>query len=956
MPGIRVKLSVLFGLFISFILAAATLFNYMNQSRILEESFSNEIGISLKYINSAVLSMDSIRTNILLVEEMKLRIKEKKEELSKYRNYVYRRKDSLGNTLKSLGRRFGMKVQYDYSRTGYDTYYSIYLPEKEISAVEKRIEDQLRHKDGSIITPSEMKDIQDKGRAVAYRNRRIDALEKEIEAAGNAKPASLQALNSKLRREKNSRTVADRRFMKALKGFYEYSFRSLENTGTDSSSIRIITSGIDGDVNYDTGGLIRDGMLRFRPLMEYRQYKNDRSAFFSSPDATRNPEDAVEYDYSIKGNFYHVKYLPIFRNPSTYERIILINEDLEENRSKWTEFLKEDIRLSALFAEQSTKLRERLEYLRGNKIVPGKDEEYRSLYNGYRKLLAQRDESFSKLSPYSGEMERITGYYMDEIAKARAELGRIEKRISELKGDNSAGADDRAGSIEALTAAADDSRDRINKLKIEMENAREDIWQSRLLSAGDAIHYIRDAALLNFAILRQKNDPMAYRNYLRSPEIRRSEEGRFSTLRRWVIDAVNETGLPAYVDGMKNVPMAGDGILAYSRSEVEEYMWFLNSTPLAGDVSMFSIDMEGGLITNLKKNSVTGFNTILIDKTEGIRKIEANRDRMLFYSALIALFSIVLTYILAGFMVRRIGGIIGRASQAGSGDLTVEFPEKGLDEIEDLGVSLNVMIRGLREKEELKGEIAAAGEIQKILLPEKIPSTLEGYYSIGTFYRSMQGVGGDYYDIIELDDTRIFFCIGDVSSHGVGPAIVMSMLRAHLHGIIKRGSRDLVEILSDLNRQIYMETPSHIFVTLFTGIIDREKNEIEYCSAGHLRPAVYRYKKEIVEILNGGGLPVGMDDNDFFTGTISVSSTKLSPGDVFFQYTDGASEAMNSTREQFSDERIFGELKKSARKHPDVMIRRIAEEIERFTGKKIIDTMVSELNDDIAMIAFKRTR
>jgi len=140
------------------------------------------------------------------------------------------------------------------------------------------------------------------------------------------------------------------------------------------------------------------------------------------------------------------------------------------------------------------------------------------------------------------------------------------------------------------------------------------------------------------------------------------------------------------------------------------------------------------------------------------------------------------------------------------------------------------------------------------------------------------------------------------------------------------------------------------------GIIDKGTNEIEYCSAGHLRPAVYRYRKNDIEVLEGGGLPVGMDDNDFFTDTISVSRTKLAAGDLFFQYTDGANEAMNSSREQFGDERIFAELKQYARKNPGVMIQQIALAIENFTGKKIIDSMVSELNDDLAMIAFKRIK
>jgi len=470
------------------------------------------------------------------------------------------------------------------------------------------------------------------------------------------------------------------------------------------------------------------------------------------------------------------------------------------------------------------------------------------------------------------------------------------------------------------------------------------------------MRYIRDAAIFEYSILKQKPDPAEFRNYLRSSHNRKIETMRWETLRRWIMSARSETGIPDYVDGLKNVKFADDGVLAYSRSEAEEYMWNIDSTPIAGQLGLLTASIEGGLAKNLLEQNISGFHGVFIDKTDGVTDISNNRDRMIMYSAITAFIAIILTYFLAGFMVKRIQNIIGSARLAGSGNLKVEFPEKGLDEIEDLGASLNVMMHGLREKEELKGEIAAAGEIQKILMPEKIPSNLEGYYSIGTFYRSMQGVGGDYYDFIQLDDESIFFCIADVSSHGVGPAIVMSMLRAHIHGILRRGVVELKELLLELNRQIFIETPPNIFVTIFTGIINRTSNEIQYCSAGHLRPVVYRYKKDDIEILEGGGLPVGMDDNDIFADTITVKSVVLKPGDLFFQYTDGVSEAMDNSRNLFTEERMYQEIKNYSRKKPEIMISKIAEAVETFTGKTIINSAMSELNDDIAMIALKRLK
>jgi serine phosphatase RsbU (regulator of sigma subunit) len=459
-------------------------------------------------------------------------------------------------------------------------------------------------------------------------------------------------------------------------------------------------------------------------------------------------------------------------------------------------------------------------------------------------------------------------------------------------------------------------------------------------------------------VLRQENDPFVFRDYLAAEQTRTIENARWNAVRAWVMNGQSETRLPPTVNAT-SIKTIENGILSYSRSEVEEFMWKLDSTPLASDIGFFSgIKLRSdGIMGTLLENSITGYNAVLIDKTDGIAMINANRRIMLIVSGLIAVCAVILTYFFAGFMVGRIRRISEQAQKVSGGELNIVFPEKGIDEIEDMSISLNAMMRGLREKETLKGEIAAAGEIQKQLLPEKIPATLEGYYSIASFYRAMQGVGGDYYDFIGLDDENMLFCIGDVSNHGVGPAIVMAMARAHLHAIVNRGERDLVKILLELNRQIYVETPPNIFITFFVGIINRTSNEVQYCSAGHLKPVVYRYKTDSIEQLAAGGLPVGMDANDFFAQTISVQKTKLRAGDIFFQYTDGVSEAMNGAREQFSDEKLMSEIKNFARKKTDIMIDEIAHSIERFTGKELFAASgVTELNDDIAMIVFKRIK
>ncbi len=975
MPGIRFKFALLIGILISLVLATATYINNVNQSNILRTNFDDETESSLNYINPIINSIDSIRSNLLLVEDLKIRVNEKSEDLKKYKTYTLKRKDTVTNSFRNIGKKLGFKVSYDYYFKGNESYYSRYLSKKDISTLEKKTASQLRQGDGSPVSSREFAEIQKKANKVMEIRNRIGQIQNQIDAnneristlavkaelSDNGKDRlesmknEIRKLEAKLAGEKKRISDAGKIFRNMLNPYYNFQLKRIDEAGSYNKNIRIITYNNAGDVDSDTGGYFRETLISFSPLFKNENFEKDRSAFFKNIDVFSSIKPR-EYDYNTGEKYFNVRYVPVYKNPATSERLMAIYRELGTGKKNWARFLEEDTRICGELSEVTRRIRNRLELLRARKTVPGKDGQFTELYSSYRKLIAQRDDALRQYAPYQEGMNLVSAYYNSKIKELSGYLAAEEKKIADLKSKKEKNADEYNDDIESYEAATADLKNEIKKIKADMEESKEDISKHDGLIVLNAMLYLRDAAIYDYAILKQKRDPSGYRNYLRSLKTRDIEHKRWKTLREWIMTAKSETNIPESVSGMKNVKLAVDGVLAYSRSEAEEYMWRVDSTPFAGKPEFSAESLAGGLVEDLLAQNITGFHGVFIDKTGGVENIARNRDRMIVYSVITALIAIVLTYFLSGFMVRRIKGIIAKVKLAGRGNLNVRFDEQGLDEVEDLAVSLNRMICSLKEKEELKGEIAAAGEIQKTLLPEKIPSNLEGYYTIGTFYRPMRGVGGDYYDFIELDSESIFFCIADVSSHGVGPAIVMSMLRTHIHGILRRGVRDLKEILLELNRQIFIETPPQIFVTIFTGIINRKINELEYCSAGHPRAILYKYQKEEVEVLDGGGLPVGMDDTDIFPESLTVKKIKMRPGDLFFQYTDGLSEAMNGARNLFGENRICDEIKKYSRKKSDYMIKKIAEAVEAFTGKVIIESSMSELNDDIAMIALKRIR
>jgi sigma-B regulation protein RsbU (phosphoserine phosphatase) len=218
----------------------------------------------------------------------------------------------------------------------------------------------------------------------------------------------------------------------------------------------------------------------------------------------------------------------------------------------------------------------------------------------------------------------------------------------------------------------------------------------------------------------------------------------------------------------------------------------------------------------------------------------------------------------------------------------------------------------------------------------------------------MAGVGGDYFDYVGLGSDLVAIAMGDVSNHGVGPALVMAITRSQLHAALREKEISLKQILLKLNEQLYEETPANIFVTFFLGLYNLKSGELQYVSAGHSKPLLLNAAGK-AKYLEAGGMPLGMDDNDFFSTTIELQKVKLNPVIPFVQYTDGLSEAMNPEREQFGYERMQAEFEKlrakSARRSA---ARAFAGAVEKFTGTRLDQPGPSALSDDIALVCLKR--
>lgn len=205
------------------------------------------------------------------------------------------------------------------------------------------------------------------------------------------------------------------------------------------------------------------------------------------------------------------------------------------------------------------------------------------------------------------------------------------------------------------------------------------------------------------------------------------------------------------------------------------------------------------------------------------------------------------------------------------------------------------MAAEMAEREQRNKEMAIARDVQQRLFPHKLPAVPSLEFSGAC--RPAQSVGGDYYDFIEVPGADLAFAVGDVSGKGMPAALLMAALQASVRGQAMNGVSDLGRFFATVNKLIYDMSPKSHFATLFYGQI--ESGRLRYGNGGHSPCLLLRAEGEH-EWLTPSGPGVGMSVRSRYV----EATTALRPGDVLIAYTDGFTEAMNATKEEFGDARL----------------------------------------------------
>ncbi|MCX7737742.1 MAG: PP2C family protein-serine/threonine phosphatase [Candidatus Kapabacteria bacterium] len=274
-----------------------------------------------------------------------------------------------------------------------------------------------------------------------------------------------------------------------------------------------------------------------------------------------------------------------------------------------------------------------------------------------------------------------------------------------------------------------------------------------------------------------------------------------------------------------------------------------------------------------------------------------------------------------------------------------DYTQENLDFIDSLGNLAILALENARlfneeiEKKRLESELNLAYEIQLNLFPRSIPEP-DGYELFGYSIPSRQ-IGGDYYDFIQIQESKFLVAIADISGKGIPAALLMSNLQASLRTLAPM-NLPLKDLLKRLNKVIYDNTTPDKFVTLFCGILDTNNHTFDYINAGHNPPLCYD-KSGIKKELTEGGIILGIfDDYDNY----AQGHLDLLQGDTIFFYTDGITEARNEN-EEFSENNLKKILTKNSKASVKKLKEIILENLKNFQGN-------APQSDDITMAIIRR--
>ncbi len=201
------------------------------------------------------------------------------------------------------------------------------------------------------------------------------------------------------------------------------------------------------------------------------------------------------------------------------------------------------------------------------------------------------------------------------------------------------------------------------------------------------------------------------------------------------------------------------------------------------------------------------------------------------------------------------------------------------------------------EQEKLKHEMGLASDMQQTMVPATLPKNAD--YELSSIYKPHLGVGGDYFDCIELGEGKFTFCVADISGKGLAAALLMANFQACFHTLITKKS-DMDVFVMDLNEALFRITKGDRFLTFFVAEYDRKTNELTYVNSGHNPPVMAMGNK--IYNLDKGSTILGSFEQ---LPTVEVGKIILDENAILLSFTDGLTDIQNDKSEYLQESLLY---------------------------------------------------
>lgn len=259
-----------------------------------------------------------------------------------------------------------------------------------------------------------------------------------------------------------------------------------------------------------------------------------------------------------------------------------------------------------------------------------------------------------------------------------------------------------------------------------------------------------------------------------------------------------------------------------------------------------------------------------------------------------------------------------------------------------VAIENSALIRESIVKERMEQELLVAQTMQRSLLPQVLPTSPR--FDIAARSIPAYEVGGDYFDVLTLDDAHLGFVVGDVSGKGVSAALYMAQVKGIFQSLGGSNGSSTRDILIRMNTPLSNSMEKKSFISLLYAVLNTRTGTLSFSRAGHC--PLLHVRGGAASFLQPEGMALGLDGSTRFADTLREDYIRLEHNDIVVMYTDGVTEARNTADEEFAYERLAGIVTAAAERGAEDILEEILRGVREYSSR-------AEAEDDITVLVLR---